>query len=89
MASTRIVSITDISSSGEGIAKVDGMIYFVSGAVPLQTVEARIVEEKKRYVRANFVRLIEDNATSRPYWHFRQNSVNYICHGKTFICQVV
>lgn len=67
MASTRIVSITDISSSGEGIAKVDGMIYFVSGAVPLQTVEARIVEEKKRYIRANFVRLIEDNATSRPY----------------------
>lgn len=67
MASKRVISITDISSTGEGIGRLDGKVYFVHGAWPLQTVEVSILQEKPRYVRATISRLLEDTASSRPY----------------------
>ena len=67
MASKRILSITDISSTGQGIAKLDGKIYFVTDAWPSQTVEATIIQEKKRYVLSKMTALLEDSAPSRPY----------------------
>lgn len=53
------VTIDDIGSDGEGIGKVDGFTLFVKDAVMGDTVEAKIVKNKKNYAYARLERVIE------------------------------
>ncbi len=46
------ISIFDISAEGEGIGRTDGKIVFVPRALPGETVEAEITEDKGRFMRA-------------------------------------
>jgi predicted RNA-binding protein with TRAM domain len=43
------VSITEMSSEGKGIAKIDGKVYFVRGAVPEDVVDIRVKKSKSSY----------------------------------------
>lgn len=66
MTSKIVLSITDIASNGKGIAKHNGKVYFVSGAFPMQTVEARIIQEKDRFTLCDAITLLDDSHTHRP-----------------------
>ena len=53
------LEIRDLSASGEGVAQVDGLVVFVDGALVGEVVEAKIVQKKKRYVKAQVVKVIK------------------------------
>ncbi len=53
------VTIEDIGSDGEGIGRVDGFTLFVKDAVMGDTVEAKIVKNKKNYAYARLERVLE------------------------------
>lgn len=52
------ITITKIAYGGEGIGSVDGKICFVDNALPGETVLARIVEEKPKFMRARTARIL-------------------------------
>lgn len=43
--------IVDISSEGKAVAKVDGMVIFVDGAVPGDVADVMITRKKKQLCR--------------------------------------
>jgi 23S rRNA (uracil1939-C5)-methyltransferase len=49
MTSTTEVSIVDLSHDGRGVARVDGKALFVAGALPGETVRARIVKRSRHF----------------------------------------
>jgi len=53
------LSITDVSDTGEGIGKVDGMTVFVQGAVPGDTVEALVIKAKKTYAISKVAKILK------------------------------
>lgn len=55
---TVTVTIEDMGSGGEGIGKTDGFTLFVKDAVIGDTVEARIVKNKKSYAYARLEKVI-------------------------------
>lgn len=54
-----VVEIKDIGNDGEGIGKVDGYTLFVKDAIVGDTVEARIVKNKKNYAYARLEKVIK------------------------------
>ncbi len=67
------VSITEMSSEGKGIAKIDGKVYFVRGAVPEDVVDIRVKKSKSSYAEADIHQLITlfitNSAFMRTFWH--------------------
>jgi len=51
--------IDGISHSGEGVARIDGKATFVPFTIPGETVEVKIIEEKKSFQRARLEKVIE------------------------------
>jgi len=43
---------------GKGLARVDGMVCFVPGTLPGETVRARIVERRRRYMAADLTQVV-------------------------------
>ena len=54
-----LIDITDMSDSGQGIGRVDGLAVFVDGAVRGDRAEAEITKVKKRYAFAKMTSLQE------------------------------
>jgi len=46
----RGVTITDIGSEGNAIARIDDMVLFVPGMIPGDVVDVRVTKKKKRYM---------------------------------------
>ena len=46
----RGVTITDIGSEGNAIARVDEMVLFVPGMIPGDVVDVRVTRKRKRYM---------------------------------------
>lgn len=44
------VTITDIGSEGNAIARVDDMVVFIPGMIPGDVVDVRIIKKRKRYM---------------------------------------
>jgi 23S rRNA (uracil1939-C5)-methyltransferase len=59
MTNTITVTLTSIAHGGEAIGHHAGKIVFVPYAIPGETVQAEIVEEKQRWARARLVRVIK------------------------------
>lgn len=53
------LDIESLAYGGEGIARVEGKIYFVFGALPGEQVRARIVREMKNFSRAETVEILK------------------------------
>ncbi len=53
------LSIDSLAFGGSGVARSDGYVVFVRGAVPGDRVRARIVKRKRSYAEARAVELIE------------------------------
>lgn len=50
--------VESAGANGKAIAKRDGQVVFVSGAVPGDTVDARVIRKKKSYAEADTVRIV-------------------------------
>lgn len=53
------IEIEDLSSSGEGVGKIDGFTVFVPQAIPGDKVRARITTLKKRYGIGEILEMVE------------------------------
>ncbi len=53
------VEITGWAAKGQALAKVDGLVVFVSGAVPGDVADLRITRAKKNFMEAEMVRLVK------------------------------
>jgi 23S rRNA (uracil1939-C5)-methyltransferase len=56
------LSIEDLAFGGKALARVDGYVVFVEGAVPGDRVEARITRRKPHYAEARTERIVEPSA---------------------------
>jgi 23S rRNA (uracil1939-C5)-methyltransferase len=59
MSNSITLTLTSIAHGGEAIGHHAGKIIFVPYAIPGETVQAEIVEEKQRWARARLVRVVE------------------------------
>lgn len=53
------LQINGITHAGEGVGRYQGMVVFVPGTVPGESVLAEVVEPKKNYARARLLEVIE------------------------------
>ncbi len=53
------LTLTDFADRGKSLARVNGQVVFVSGAVPGDHVRARVFQTKKRHAEARFEALLE------------------------------
>jgi 23S rRNA (uracil1939-C5)-methyltransferase len=53
------LAVTDLSSEGDGVGRVDGTVVFVRGGVPGDRVQARVLRVRKNRVEAEVARLLE------------------------------
>jgi len=60
--STVECTIESLAFGGRGVARVDGMAVFVAGALPGDTVSARITRAKKRFAEAVAERIVTPSA---------------------------
>jgi len=66
------LEITDITNLGFGVARFDGLVIFISGAVPGDTVKAKIIKVNKSYAVARTEELIsasEHRCSSNCNYH--------------------
>lgn len=57
--------IEDVADTGQGLAKVDGLVYFVSSGLPGDLVSARVLEKKKNYCVCETLKLLEPSELRR------------------------
>lgn len=60
------VQITDMANGGAGIARVDGKVLFVTGAIEGDIAEVRVSVDKKSFAKADLVRLVTPSPYRRP-----------------------
>ena len=60
------VSISETSRRGDGIAKIDGFVVFVSGAKQGQNVRIRVTQVSERFASGQVVQSSEGTAASAP-----------------------
>jgi 23S rRNA (uracil1939-C5)-methyltransferase len=53
------LEIESLAFGGRGVARVNGLTVFIDGAVPRDTVRARIVKKKKRFAEARLMEIVE------------------------------
>ena len=56
------LTITGISHQGQGIGRCDNIVVFVPGAMLGETVEAEVIEYKKKMATAQLVQILEPSA---------------------------
>lgn len=68
------LTILDLGSKGEGIAKHEGLTVFVNGAIPGDHIRAQILSTKKNYATARITKLItpSPDRIAPPCDHARQ-----------------
>ena len=52
------IAVTGWAAKGKALAKVDGLVVFITGAVPGDVVDLRITRKKKSHAEAEMVRLV-------------------------------
>src|SRR5689334_11048251 len=56
------LSVDSLAHGGNGVARLDGYVVFVQGAVPGDRVRARVTKSKRDYAEARTVELVEPSA---------------------------
>lgn len=59
------LTVSTLAFGGQGVARVDGFVVFVAGAVPGDVVRAVLTKVKKRYAEARLVELLEPSPDRR------------------------
>ena len=65
------VSVNDLDSFGQGVARHNGKTLFIPGLLPQENAEVTVTEDKKQYARAKVVRRLSDS----PNWNERKAHV--------------
>jgi 23S rRNA (uracil1939-C5)-methyltransferase len=60
------VEIESLAFGGRGVARADGLVVFVAGALPGDRVRAEVTKAKKRFAEARAVELLEASADRVP-----------------------
>ncbi len=60
------LEIDSLAQGGRGVARADGYVVFVSGALPGDLVRARIVKSKRQFGEAKAVELLRPSPERRP-----------------------
>ncbi len=55
------VSVNDLDSFGQGVARHNGKALFIPGLLPQENAEVTVTEDKKQYARAKVVRRLSDS----------------------------
>lgn len=55
------VSVNDLDSFGQGVARHNGKTLFIPGLLPQENAEVAVTEDKKQYARAKVVRRLSDS----------------------------
>ena len=67
-----VVRIDSLAFGGDGVGRCDGQVVFVAYAAPGDLLEARVIERKKSYLKAQAVKVIEPGPVRRrprcPYF---------------------
>ncbi|QBY05083.1 23S rRNA (uracil(1939)-C(5))-methyltransferase RlmD [Thalassotalea sp. HSM 43] len=68
------LTIERLDINGDGVARHQGKPVFVSNALPLEVVEAKVIEQKSKYLRADSKKILTSNAqrVSPECRHFYQ-----------------
>ena len=53
--------VESLAYGGDGVARADGMVVFIPGTLPEETVTARVILKKKNYARAELLDVIESS----------------------------
>ena len=53
------LTITGVTSEGQGVGRADGVAFFVPNAIPGETVRVHIIKVEKRYCIAKIVEIVE------------------------------
>ncbi len=56
------LEITDIVEEGKGVARHEGIVFFVAGAVPGDVVDIRVLNKQRRYYEAEVANIITPSA---------------------------
>ena len=56
------VTINKIAFGGDGIASLDGKTCFVEGALPGEKIVAKVIQDKKNFLRAKLVKILESSS---------------------------
>ena len=51
--------VSDLAFGGKGIAKFEGFVIFIDGALPGQKVKGKIMKKKKKYAEAKLLEILE------------------------------
>ncbi len=60
------LTVTGLAYGGKGIARLDDFVVFVSGAVPGDVVQARVLKNKKRYAEARAEEIVVPSPNRCP-----------------------
>ncbi len=75
MSSTHEIRLHDMAHGGEAVGRLaDGRTCFVAGGIPGETVRVEVVQEKKRWVRARLLEVLEasEDRVEPPCPHFSE-----------------
>jgi len=53
------VEVTDLAFPGRGVAKIDGLVTFVDGGLPGDTVEVEITRRRRRHLEGRVTRILQ------------------------------
>jgi len=56
------LEVERLGINGEGVARSEGLTFFVDGALPQERVEAEVYEQRKSFARARTVKRLKDSA---------------------------
>ena len=60
------LTITSAGAEGKAIAKHDGLVVFITGAVPGDVVDVRVTKKKSKYAEAITTRIVTPSADRIP-----------------------
>ena len=61
------LEIVNIAHGGWGVARVEGKVFFVAGAIPGDIVDANVFQSKKNFAKADAVNLIKPSPDRRSH----------------------
>jgi 23S rRNA (uracil1939-C5)-methyltransferase len=60
------ITVTDANSDGKAIAKEEGLVYFIEGAVPGDVVDVQVFKKKKTFVEGKAVKIHKESDLRTP-----------------------
>src|SRR5680860_1644219 len=70
------LQVSNLAYGGKGIARREGFVFFVAGAVPGDVVRATVTKVKKNYAEARLEEILEPSPEPVSYTHLRAHETD-------------